>query len=421
MRSSYWVWPHGGCGGPTSEEAGTLVTVGIWTPAEEPGSRQPRSWLFDAVVALFALLAASAYVTSSPDLSTTAAAAIILATAVPLVVRRVWPVPVFAWALLVAAATGWWAMQVVWSPALVIGLYTVAVLRPRRDAVIAAVLLAAGAVASSIHVFPSTWIPPAASLVAVVAAATVLGLYIRTRRALLDQLRERAQRLEHDREQELALAAAEERTRIAREMHDIVAHHLTVMVTLSDGAAAKAASAPEQAADVMRTVSATGRLALTDTRRLLGVLRDRDDDVAARAPLPDVAGLDELIDRVRTAGLPVRYDVEGAPPAGAAAVQLALYRIVQESLTNTMKHAGPGATAAVRIRYGRDEVCVEVADDGIGGTSIGGPRNRSTTGRGLVGMRERVEAFAGDVRSGPRTPRGWLVTARLSVSEELAS
>jgi signal transduction histidine kinase len=389
--------------------------VGIWTPAEEPGSRQPRSWLFDAAVALFAFLAAGAYVTSSPDLSTTEAVAIILATAAPLVVRRVWPVPVFAWGFLVAAATGWWAMQVVWSPALVIGLYTVTVLRPRRDALIAAILLAIGAVVSSVHVFPASWIAPAASLVAVVLASTVLGLYIRTRRALLDQLRERAQRLEHDREQELALAAAEERTRIAREMHDIVAHHLTVMVTLSDGAAAKVASAPEQAADVMRTVSATGRLALTDTRRLLGVLRDRDD-VAARAPLPDVARLDELIDRVRSTGLGIRYEVEGAPPVDAGAVQLALYRIVQESLTNTMKHAGRDATATVRIRYGQDEVCVEVADDGIGGTSIGG-----SSGRGLVGMRERVEAFAGDVRSGPRTPRGWLVTARLSLAEDLPS
>lgn len=396
--------------------------MGVWTSAEEPGSRQPRSWLFDVAVALFALLAAAIYVRSSPDLSTTAAAAIIVATAAPLVLRRIWPVPVFAWGLAVAAATGWWAMQVVWSPALAIGLYTVAALRPRRDALIAAVLLATGAVVSSVHVFPTNWIPAAALLVAVVAASTALGLYIRTRRALLDELRERAQRLEHDREQELALAMAEERTRIAREMHDIVAHHLTVMVTLSDGATAKAASAPEQAAEVMRTVSATGRLALTDTRRLLGVLRDRDDDVAARAPLPDVAGLDELIDRVRAAGLPVRYDVEGAPPIGAVAVQLALYRIVQESLTNTMKHAGRDAAATVRIRYGPDEVRVEVADDGIGGeTFLGGPPNRSTTGRGLVGMRERAEAFAGDVRSGPRTPRGWLVTARLTVTEELTS
>jgi signal transduction histidine kinase len=332
---------------------------------------------------------------------------------------------VFAWGFLVAAATGWWAMQVVWSPALVIGLYTVAVLRPRRDAVIAAVLLAAGVVVSCIHIFPDNWLPSAVSLVAVVAAATVLGLYIHTRRALLDELRERAKRLEHDREQELALAAAEERTRIAREMHDIVAHHLTVMVTLSDGAAAKVASAPEQAADVMRTVSATGRLALTDTRRLLGVLRDRDDDVAARAPLPDGARLDELIDRVRAAGLPVRYDVEGAPPVHAAAVELALYRIVQESLTNTMKHAGPGAAATVRIRYGRDEVCVEVADDGVGGVSVDGSSEvsiaGSIAGRGLVGMRERVETFAGDVRSGPRTPRGWLVTARLSMAAERTS
>ena len=262
------------------------------------------------------------------------------------------------------------------------------------------------------------------SLVAVVAAATVLGLYIRTRRVLLDELRERAKRLEHDREQELALAAAEERTRIAREMHDIVAHHLTVMVTLSDGAAAKVASAPEQAADVMRTVSATGRLALTDTRRLLGVLRDRDDDAAARAPLPDVARLDELIDRVRTAGLPVRYEVEGAPPADAAGrgTSALSHRPgvadQHDEARRPGRHrhrprpvrAGRGVRRGGRRRHRRDLR-----------RRASGVERRSTAGRGLVGMRERVEAFAGDVRSGPRTPRGWLVTARLRVAEDLPS
>ena len=389
--------------------------MSIWTAAEEPGSRKRRSWLFDALVALFAFLMASAYATSAPDLPTPLAFAIIVAMALPLVVRRIWPVPVFAWAFLVAAATGWWAMQVVWAPALVIALYSVAVARPRRDTVIASLLLIAGAVVSAIHIFGHLWYLPAASLVMVAVAAAVLGLYIRTRRVLLAELRERALRLERERDQQVALAAAEERTRIAREMHDIVAHHLTVMVALSDGAAASVASAPERATDAMRTVSATGREALADTRRLLGVLRDRDG-VAHRAPQPDLARLDELVQRVRTAGLPVRYEVEGAPPAGAPGVQLALYRIVQEALTNTMKHAGSGASATVRVRYRVDEVDVDVSDDGTGGDAAGSP-----TGRGLIGMRERVEAFGGEVRSGPRNPRGWAVSATLRVAAGASS
>jgi signal transduction histidine kinase len=395
--------------------------VSIWTPAEEPGSRLRRSWLFDAGVALVALLASSTYVTSAPDLPTELAATIIVAMCLPLLVRRVWPVPVFAWDMAVAAATGWWAMQVVWSPALVVALYTVAVFRPRRDALVAALLLAGGVVVSCRHIFPSNWFVSAASLTAVVVSATALGLYIRTRHDLLEQLRERAQRLERDRDQQVALAAAAERTRIAREMHDIVAHHLTVMVTLSDGAAAKAASSPDQAAEVMRTVSATGRLALTDTRRLLGVLRDdADADAAPLAPLPGLVGLDELIDRVRAAGLPVRYDVEGAPPALEPGVQLAVYRIVQEALTNTMKHGGAGARAAVRVGYRPGELCVEVADDGHADDRQGTDRHArpSGRGRGIVGMRERVVALGGQLHTGPRPEGGWLVSARIPTTEE---
>jgi signal transduction histidine kinase len=211
--------------------------MGIWSPVEQPGARSRRSWLFDVGVAVGALLLSAAYVTASPHLSTATATVIILALAAPLVVRRIWPVPVLGLQLLIAAATGWWAMQVVWSPALVVGLYTVAVLRPRRDALIAAGLLAAGAVVSAVRVFGDGWFAAAAALVAVVTAATVLGLYIRTRRELLVQLRERAERLERERDQQAVIAAEAERARIARDMHDTVAHHLTVMVALSDGAA----------------------------------------------------------------------------------------------------------------------------------------------------------------------------------------
>ncbi|HEX2308291.1 MAG TPA: sensor histidine kinase [Jatrophihabitantaceae bacterium] len=382
--------------------------MGIWSPTEQPGTRSPQAWLFDVGVAVGTLVLSTAYVTASPKLSIPAAVAIIVALAAPLVVRRVWPVPVFGLQYVIAATTGWWAMQVVWSPALIVGLYTVAVLRPRRDASIAAGLLAVGAVVSSVHVFGAEWFSPAASLVAVVAAATALGLYIRTRRELLAQLRDRAERLERERDKQAVLAAEAERTRIARDMHDTVAHHLTVMVALSDGAAVHAATDPEQAADAMRAVSETGRGALAEIRRTLGVLRD--DRPAPLAP-SEVGDLDQLIDRVRATGLPVSYDVEGHLPPVGAETRLAVYRIVQEALTNTIKHGGAGVTASVRVRYGPDDVWIEVGDDGSG-TAQAMPDG----GRGLIGMRERIEALGGEFHSGPRDPRGWLVSGGIKVS-----
>jgi signal transduction histidine kinase len=384
--------------------------MGIWTPVEQPGSRSRRSWLFDVSVALGALLLSATYVTASPHLSTAAAVVIIVALAAPLVVRRIWPVPVFGLQLLIASATGWWAMQVVWSPALVVGLYTVAVLRPRRDTLTAAGLLATGAVVSAVHVFGDQS-SAAAALVAVVVAATVLGLYVRTRRELHVQLRERAERLERERDQQAIFAAEAERIRIARDMHDTVAHHLTVMVALSDGAAAQASTSPQQAVEAMRAVSETGRGALAEIRRTLGVLRD--DGPAPLAP-SEVGDLDQLIDRVRATGLRVTYDAEGQLPANAADTRLAVYRIVQEALTNTIKHGGAGASASVRVRYGPDDVWVEVGDDGSSTTTT-----QATTpdgGRGLIGMRERIEALGGDFHSGPRDPRGWLVSGRIKVS-----
>lgn len=384
--------------------------MSIWTPVERPGTRTARSWWFDAAVALAALAASSVYLGASPRLSVPVAFAIQVALALPLLVRRVWPVPAFAASVLVAAATGWWAMQVVWSPALAVGLYTVAVLRPRREAFVAAAVLAAGAVISAIHVFGSSWLPAGAALVAVVAATTALGLYIRTRRQLFEQLRERARRLQHERDQQATIAATAERTRIAREMHDIIAHHLTVMVTLSEGAAAQVASSPERAGAAMRTVSETGRQALSDTRRLLGVLRDAGD-VASRTPQPDTASLGELVERVRGAGLTVRYRERGEPP-DEPAVRLAVYRVVQEALTNTLRHGGPGATADVQVVYRPDEVRVEVTDDG-GAAEPAAPLPGA--GRGLVGMRERFEALGGRLDSGPRPPRGWQVTGRIEV------
>src|SRR5262249_45567727 len=163
---------------------------------------------------------------------------------------------------------------------------------------------------------------------------------------------DRADRLERERDQQGALAAAAERARIAREMHDVTAHHLTVMVTLNEAAAAAAASSPERAAEVMRSASATGGRALADTRPLLGVLRERpgDDPAAALAPVPDLTQLDALIEEIRSAGLETTLEVYEQAPNVPAGVQLTVYRLVQKALTNTLKHDGTGARATVRLR-----------------------------------------------------------------------
>jgi signal transduction histidine kinase len=194
-------------------------------------------------------------------------------------------------------------------------------------------------------------------------------------------------------------------------MHDIVAHHLTVMVTLSDAAIAASASSPERATEVMRSVSATGRRALADTRRLLGVLRQRpgQDPGENLQPVPGLAQLDSLIEQVRSAGLDTALEIHGAAPDVPTGVQLTVYRLVQEALTNTLKHGGAGARATVRLEFLPGELRVDIDDDGAGAAA---PATASVGG-GLVGMRERVHAYGGDVRAGPGQPGGWKVSARL--------
>lgn len=395
--------------------------MSLFSPVVDPRARRARSWVLDVFVTLACggLAVAGLANPSQPESSVLRnpyghlfLVLVAVNLVLPLLVRRVWPVPVFAYQFTVAAVTGWWAQQVVWSPALLVGLYTVASLKPRRQALVAAAALEAGVVVASVHSVADPWWGVALALTGVLIAALALGLYVGTRRFLLAELRERASRLEHERDQQAAIASAAERARIAREMHDIVAHHLTVMVALSDGAVAASARSPQRAAEVMATVSATGRQALADTRRLLGVLRDDAADGATRRPLPDLSDLDELLHRVRDAGLPVTYEVHGVTPTIPSGVQLTLYRLVQEALTNTMKHAGSGASATVALHYAPDAVRVDVVDDGGGRT----PPVVNGTGRGLAGMRERVTAYGGDVQTGP-TDRGWRVSAVMRLDE----
>jgi len=384
----------------------------IRRPAGYPAHRSAASWVFDVLVTLVAVVAAGPSSIHDDPHPQVAAVVLLALSAVPLVVRRLWPVPVFAVVLALNGAVGLW-VHAVNGPALLIAAYTVAALRPRREALVCAGLLDLAVVIGLFLFAGSGWWFDAIFASGMVAAALGLGLYSATRRAYLAELHDRAERLERERDQQGALAAAAERARIAREMHDIVAHNLTVMVTLSDAAVAASAASPERATEVMRTVSATGRRALADTRRLLGVLRQRpgQDPGESLQPVPDLAQLDLLIDQVRSAGLDTTLEIRGAAPDVPAGMQLTVYRLVQEALTNTLKHGGPGARAAVRLQYLPGELRVDIDDDGAGGAT---PATASV-GSGLVGMQERVHAYGGDVQAGPRQPGGWTVSARLDL------
>ncbi|MFI0966173.1 sensor histidine kinase [Streptomyces sp. NPDC021080] len=247
------------------------------------------------------------------------------------------------------------------------------------------------------------------------ALAWVLGDSLRTRRAYLAQLEERAARLEKEREAQAKVAVAAERARIARELHDVVAHNVSVMVVQADGAAYVMDTAPEQARKALETISGTGRQALAEMRRLLGVLRTGEhQEVGEYVPQPDVEQLDDLIEQCRTSGLPVDFKVEGTPRPLPSGVELTAYRIVQEALTNTRKHGGPNAGASVRLVYFDDGLGLLVEDDGKGAPhelyEEGGADGQ---GHGLIGMRERVGMVGGTLDAGPRPGGGFRISALL--------
>src|SRR6516164_6936432 len=357
-----------------------MATMRMLRPAGYLANRAAGRWAFDVLLALVAWATAVAWASAPPYQN---------ATHHPLGAGRIVVLALF------------------------IAVYTVAALRPRRAALVCAGLLEIAAVVLGVLFLGRAWWSSATFHTgqAGLAAALGLGLYSATRRAYLAELHDRADRLERERDQQGALAAAAERARIAREMHDVVAHHLTVMVTLSEAAAAASASSPDRAAEVMRSVSATGRRALADTRRLLGVLRQRpgDDPAAALAPVPGLTQLDALIEEVRSAGLQTTLEVCGQAPDVPAGVQLTVYRLVQEALTNTLKHGGTEARATVRLRYLPGELRVDIDDDGAGAAAPA----PAGAGGGLIGMQERIHAYGGHVRAGPRQPGGWHVSARL--------
>lgn len=218
-------------------------------------------------------------------------------------------------------------------------------------------------------------------------------------------LADRAARLEVERDQQAAIGAALERARIAREMHDIVAHSLSVVITLADAASVVSPSDPAQAAAAMRQVSDVGRQALRDMRTMIGVLRTEDLGPEL-GPQPDIGQLGALFDRVRTTGLVVEIEVMGEPFALGAATELTVYRILQEALTNTIKHASATQVRVV-LHYADPVVELTVMDDGAGVAPSG------IGGHGIEGMRERAQLHGGTLRAGPAPAGGWVVSASL--------
>jgi signal transduction histidine kinase len=251
----------------------------------------------------------------------------------------------------------------------------------------------------------------------VALGAPVFGVWAfgerrRTRGLYVAQLEERAAQLERDRDREAKLAVSNERTRIAREIHDVVAHGLSIMIVQADGGLYAAEASPEQAKKALATIGDTGRASLTEMRKMLGLLKQDAQpelDPNQPRPQPGVSSLPELIDNVRDAGLSVDYQVTGTPRDLPALLGLTAYRIVQEGLTNTLKHAGPGARTSVHLDFGREMLTVVVTDDGRGA----GVAPSSDPGHGLVGMRQRASISGGTVNAGPKAGGGYEVIAKL--------
>jgi signal transduction histidine kinase len=334
---------------------------------------------------------------------------------IPLVFRRDHPAAAFAVAIVVGA------LQVLFNihistvdAAILVLLYTLAAYSGRRASVAGLAICLIGSAAAV-----ARWAPPYIGLshwisVGLVAfagsslAAWVLGDSMRYRRGYYASLEDRAARLERERDAQAQIAAAAERARIARELHDVIAHNVSVMVVQADGASYALDSSPERARQALGAIASTGRQALAEMRRMLGVLRS-DDDTTGVVPLPGIEQLGELLEQTRASGLAVSFTVQGVPGPLPGGMALAAYRIIQESLTNTRKHGGPQASAQVLLRYCEDVMMLQITDDGRGAAEADG------AGHGLTGMRERVALYNGTLHAGPRPGGGYQVTARLPV------
>jgi signal transduction histidine kinase len=294
------------------------------------------------------------------------------------------------------------------TPVVLVSVLTIAMLRTRRETVAAALITAVVVLLTpAVHGHPLTQGGDIVSRVVSIGLAVALGLYLRARQDYIAGLHDRAERLERERELLAQQAVADERVRIARELHDAVAHNVSLMVVQAQ--ALGAAGADAQTQPTLERIAGLGREALSEMHRMLGVLRLDTQEGAEREPQPGVGDIDALVAQVRETGLDTVLHVEGEPRQLSAGVDLSAYRIVQEALTNVIRHAHAG-NALVTVRYATDALELQIADDGVGAEANGS----NGSGHGLVGMRERVALFGGELRvgAGP-TGRGYLVHAVL--------
>jgi signal transduction histidine kinase len=380
----------------------------------------------DGLVALVAAGLSLAQLQGFPnpqDRSTLNIAFVLLQT-LPLVFRRRAPFTVFA---VVAAAAGVQGVLELRGPlfaflALNLALYSLAAYGHRRLAIRAVAVWAGVLTVRLGYLIVTRWPQVTISGLydvvddyVLLAAAWTLGEGVRQRRLHAAELEDRAARLEREREEKARQAVTQERLRIARELHDVVAHSLSV-IGVQAGAARLVLDAdpnPTRAREAVAAIEATANQAMAEMRRALGILRDTEPSGAVLAPLPGLRQLPALLDQLRTAGLPVELTVAGTPRPLTTTIDLTLYRIVQEALTNALKHAR-AAHAQVVVCYRADEIRVEVTDDGRGASS---PPGRSE-GAGTIGMRERVALFGGELQVGPRPQGGYAVQVCLPTPAE---
>jgi signal transduction histidine kinase len=348
-----------------------------------------------------------------------AAYLLVLAHTLPIAVRRRWPLPVLAWGLATGVAFAALRLNLVsLSFAVLIYVYTVAARCPRRRSL--AGLAATEAVLVLVWLARPRSIGDGGTLLLdglIMAAGWWLGDGTRRRQEAVDTARRRAAELEQAREELARRAVTEERLRIARELHDVVAHSMSIIAVQSGVGVHVIDSRPDEARKALVAVEATSRQALVEMRRLLGVLRREAEARGSLAPAPGLAQVESLAAEVASAGVRVEVRIEGTPSELPAGLDLSAYRIVQEALTNVVRHAGP-ATARVAVRYAPDQVAIEVTDDGKGlepPSATDGPFRPagSPVGHGIVGMRERAALYGGTLEAGPLPGGGFRVAASL--------
>ncbi|MPY77570.1 MAG: sensor histidine kinase [Actinophytocola sp.] len=351
---------------------------------------------------------------TGPPAPTAVLAVIVIATVAPLVIRRRHPIWFAYLVLVIGTLHAAYELGLAAVATACIAVYTLIAYVDRRQTLIYfCVQVVAATVQILIQVDRSEWLMALGFTFGALAFSWILGEFVGARRAYRAELEARLHLLETERDNASRIAVAEERSRIARELHDVIAHAVSVIVVQADGAIYAIERDPGTARDALRTIAETGRSTLDELRGLLDVLRDSGG--AAEQPLapqPGIAALPELAERMRAAGMPVRLDLDGDFADVSTGVGLGVFRIVQEALTNTLKHAGRGAAAIATVALADDSVEVAVADDGAGKAHpVFAGDGESASGNGLIGMRERASVFGGTLSVGPQPGGGWQVHA----------